>query len=951
MRHLICLSNILLIACGLLSTAQSDIINVPYDYQQIQSALNAAEEGDTVLIAPGTYYDRFTLSKNGITLASRFILDGDEDHIISTIIDLNDRANINISGVDRSTVIRGFTIENGYGAGGGAFACSGEPTIKDCVIKDCYASSGGAIWIARWYSPQFINLTIKDNEAVNGGAIHTSRSNEYPIRLQNCIIENNQATDGMGGAISTYGGIEIDNCEFRGNVAGTRGAAIFFCGGDLTITNSIISECSFESNDQHINFGDRGAISICQGDFKFDHVLFANNDCAVITGNGMRSPIEMVNCTITGTGMDGDYNYAVFETSRLTGHTSIINSIIYNNHQLLDIWGDNDDWNVDISYSLIEDYEDEFENNYENLELDYGVIDDNPAFVNADGGDFRINYDSPCLDAGDPSSTLDPDGTTPDIGALPYFQGGYLQGYVVDYQTEVGLPGVLIASDEGFQTVTDQDGHFFLGHREGSGYNFSLTRQYYNESKLLNFDVEIGEYYDLTLTMTHPEMLIAQDSLSLPTTKGESSTVTLELTNPGEGELVWSVAPDWRRPDGAEDWDILLEGNLRELTGDQVLKSAIYHDGHYYLLGKGIYIRENGPNKIYVLDENLELINSFDQPLSDDRTGMTDLTMAGDIIWGLVDNTAYAMTLDGEIVNSWEVPEEYVQYTARYIIWDPELRLLWIASALSNAYGFKPTGELEMEIELEGRVTSGLVYCDFDDDGYYLYAYHSSDGDTYNISKYNTDTGESVEISSFRKHEYDFPKSMKVYSDWDPYAPVLLTVQDEGADLINVNLMPSETKWLNVESTSGTISANGTSEIEISMTDTRHALNFYPGKLVFTHNAPGGGFEYPVSLIIHELAVEDGIDLAMPTEFAITSIHPNPFNSTAVIQYSLPEASEMRLTVFDITGRQVADLVVGQKAAGYHTATWNGSNASAGVYFCRLQAGEQVMNRKMVLVK
>ena len=59
---------------------------------------------------------------------------------------------------------------------------------------------------------------------------------------------------------------------------------------------------------------------------------------------------------------------------------------------------------------------------------------------------------------------------------------------------------------------------------------------------------------------------------------------------------------------------------------------------------------------------------------------------------------------------------------------------------------------------------------------------------------------------------------------------------------------------------------------------------------------------------------------ALPTEFAITSAYPNPFNSVMLIGYSLPEAAEVRLSVYDVTGRLVSELVRGKVSAGNHLA-------------------------------
>lgn len=91
--------------------------------------------------------------------------------------------------------------------------------------------------------------------------------------------------------------------------------------------------------------------------------------------------------------------------------------------------------------------------------------------------------------------------------------------------------------------------------------------------------------------------------------------------------------------------------------------------------------------------------------------------------------------------------------------------------------------------------------------------------------------------------------------------------------------------------------------------------------------------------------------VAIPLVHELSANYPNPFNPTTQIRFGLPEADYVKLTVYDITGREVARLAEGSFGAGYHTVTFDASQFASGVYLYRMEAGSFVQSRKMVLMK
>ncbi|MFH1842315.1 MAG: proprotein convertase P-domain-containing protein [bacterium] len=94
----------------------------------------------------------------------------------------------------------------------------------------------------------------------------------------------------------------------------------------------------------------------------------------------------------------------------------------------------------------------------------------------------------------------------------------------------------------------------------------------------------------------------------------------------------------------------------------------------------------------------------------------------------------------------------------------------------------------------------------------------------------------------------------------------------------------------------------------------------------------------------------------LPRVVALTGNYPNPFNPATTIAFELPRDLPVDLAVYDLSGRRVATLLAERLAAGTHRVVWDGkdgagSRAASGLYFCRLVVAEQVLTRKMLLLK
>ena len=317
-------------------------------YTTIQSALDDADNDNTIEVADGTYNENINFNRKNITLQSTN--PNDPDVVASTIIDGGRNGSVVIftGGETRQAVLKGLTIQNGNsepGAGGGIMINNSSPTISDNIVRWNIANSdngGGGIFIAHSASPLIEDNTIDGNQGGFGGGIYVGDNSSPTIR--NNTIENNLAETHRGGGIfisgssspiiqdnslsdnsSQYGGGicivesssgEISNNYFTLNTAQYGGG--IFCGED---SDPIIKQNEFYKNNA-TSFG--GGLFI--GECVVNNNVISGNTAQ--TGGGIfvwESSPTISDNTISGntTTMSGGGIYL-----RSNSHPTINNNII-----------------------------------------------------------------------------------------------------------------------------------------------------------------------------------------------------------------------------------------------------------------------------------------------------------------------------------------------------------------------------------------------------------------------------------------------------------------------------------------------------------------------------------------------------------------------------------------------------------------------------------------------
>ncbi len=187
------------------------------NFTTIQEGINASTDSDTVLVYPGTYYENLDFNGRNIVLASLELTTGNEQYIVSTVIDGQHSGScIRIHNGETNAHIQGFTIQNGFGTqfwsrdGGGILVHDySSAYISNCIITNNIATLGGGIYARNGFL-YVSGLNIFENSAGYGGAIYMADDSTIDFDNENlCNIYNNNAGKGADLIVQDVGHVDV----------------------------------------------------------------------------------------------------------------------------------------------------------------------------------------------------------------------------------------------------------------------------------------------------------------------------------------------------------------------------------------------------------------------------------------------------------------------------------------------------------------------------------------------------------------------------------------------------------------------------------------------------------------------------------------------------------------------------------------------------------------------
>ena len=403
-------------------------------YASIQHAINHSEDGDTVIIYSGTYQECFNYNAKSLMIGSMYLLDGDTSHISNTII-----SGENCEGAYSVAQIYPYPFDIFTGTFG----------LVGLAIQDHLRGihAGGSGYSEELYNVSLKNLLIKNTYH----GIYTNSGTQ--INIENSIIRNNH----FGIYVNSTAAFDLfgDSLMIYENTGG--GLYLDYSGGTVAPELNEKPRATIKNSIFHSNSGYYVGAIYNAGDIILENVTITNNTslwwveehslCGNIDCSGA---LYQQNEAYTGNGEDPNE----FEPS-----ITAINSIIYGNIP------PNATSHNDVSCGACQSDPGVFTFNYSNIqeatEFYFGgdvQMNLNPQFVDPSQFEFSLQSTSPCIDAGDPDSELDPDNTISDLGAF-YFHQGLTPSFTLQssYYTNQNSVVVALSFNEEISGLSEDD--------------------------------------------------------------------------------------------------------------------------------------------------------------------------------------------------------------------------------------------------------------------------------------------------------------------------------------------------------------------------------------------------------------------------------------------------------------------------------------------------------------
>ncbi len=781
--------------------------------------------------------------------------------------------------------------------------------------------------------------TGSDDERNGGGAYFSHVS----PGITHCVFRNNSAELWGGGVACWYASPTFTYCTFTNNVSDIYGGGIYCWDSSVAFTRCVFND----------NVAFHGGGASCSGDTPtFTRCTFSAN-----TASGSGGGIYTSGCSLV-------LNSTVVAFSNGTGiyfwnssGSQVEYCDFFENSAGAFAFSSNDSSNgpSHIGQLSRENANGDSSDAYLNIFLD-------PLFADTAAGDFQILETSPCIDAGDSSLPLDPDGTVADMGAFYYHYGNTLPSAFDLVSPQFGdtcwtLDTLLI-----WHAAIDPDTGDTVTYEIWLDTLAILSTAWEVVSELADTSYALAGladdqsyYWSVHASDLHSSGTWANDTLMFYTYLPEPPD-SFYLATPPNGDTVFTETPAlrWHRALDPDPGDTVCYNLMWSYDSDFGDSADTTLCDTTFTFPAGVLFNKNFKS---------ELPTRLSRHQQDSSERLDEIEDDSIVFWKVKAIDRLGLTTWCEPDNGWSFSVYIEEPPSAFNLISPTngdtldtlvAELVWEAGSdpdVGDSIAFH-----RVYLALDSNFTTALDSQEVSgtewrwepllDDQTYWWRVRASDthgNGTFSEQRWIFHTYlceipspfsliEPTDSSHLPAGDIDF--CWQIAHDPDPGDIVAYTMYFQSSDTSLTIAVGSDTCH--------TFDVGGLGLADSLVVEWWiGAYSSYPDTTV---ESTTRFHFYPPSAIEDENAL-------IPAEFALHQNWPNPFNPTTQIRFDLKEAGFVNLRIYNLMGQEISSVVSSMKTAGTHTITFNAENLSSGIYLYRLEVNDFVSQKKMLLVK
>lgn len=513
-----------------------------------------------------------------------------------------------------------------------------------------------------------------------------------------------------------------------------------------------------------------------------------------------------------------------------------------------------------------------------------------------------------------------------------------LNGTITNAADDEVVEGVRVDMDRYMiSRFTDEDGLYSFTDLPLGDYQFTFTASDFLPT-IENIAIDEAMEYELNVALLHSECNPDRESIEMTLPRESEEHVGFRVTNDGNGPLTYNIDRRLLGDANAEPWDLRNSIDASPAVQDSRLEGVVFDGDYFYVSGSDIWEGDNGPNMVYVVNRDGELVTEYEQ-CGTSRYGFRDMAYDGELIWASGEEDIFGFDPEnGQSVTSFNGPFSSHQALA----WDSDREILWVAGTVSNYIsGLDVNGREVVQLARNGLRLYGFAYYPEDPDDHPLYIFADTGDNSQRIYKLNpeTENGDTMFVQLLEPEGGGSPGGAFITNQYDVYSWVFVDIADAGGDdRIDMWQVDARKDWMVVDPFAGVIPTGEGVDFDLLLSTYDFPEVVLEGELVFVHDGIGG--ETPIALTLNieggpaENEPPSAFDLVYPVDMDtlspadlidfswMVSTDPNEEDTVSYILWFGTEADSIWFALDDTTKEVMLDTVFYNEEMDYWIDWW-----------------------------